>query len=1081
MADPNQTIILRVALDETDTEKKLANLVLAIEGTKKAQADLQAQRKAGTVDDAKYAVETVKLTNQLTLQRAEQRELSKDLTLYRTAVNGVTDSYEAAQAQLSLAQRQYQGMAGSADNSTESTQALSEIIDGLRNTLKATDAQQSLFVRQVGGYPEAMGDASAATKTYTNNLDGLEKKLADLNQARRTADLGTAEYEDLNRAILDTSTAIQQAKGKIDEFGDRIEKNTKKEDIATLGDAFGGVTAAIQLSSLALEDQDDAAMLTAKATQFLANAEAARNLQIGLASVKDAISIGLLQTRNLLFSEQVAIVAASTTATAANTGATVTQTAATAGQTLAQRALNLAMTLNPIGLIVVAVGALIGAYYAWRGASDATQKKVKEITETVLRFGTPVGLLVTGLQKLYEKSEAVRTVLRPLGDAFDFVAGKVAIVGREAGEAIGLLDTAAEKAAKASAAAVENSEKEILSYQLRARGLERAGAAIEQYRSTEREGFAKHLQDLEVDNVRQNAKDAAELAAIDKKKAANETLSKSEQKIYDERREREQKLGEARLALAEFDQATQDQIVAQAAAETAARKKAFDAAKADSEKQKKLAEQNLKDEYASRAKLLENRQQQIARALELTKKGSEEELALLREQARNATAIQLAGNSGAQVGAAKKEAAALVEARKEIVANGQAEELKRINAFAQERAATAFQASLDNLSTELAGVQEGADEEVRIKQNAIRQQLALDLAAIDQRKGLEARQAQENRLRAEARRQIAELEYQQSLRNLDSFFTDQEQRIEQEHNRGKLSDKKYQNALLANQQARNEAAKVLNKDYNRSTAELSRQGEQLDAQATASYKAEIQERIKAGQQFGEEAGQLFADLLSEQGASLESFTANVLILLLDVLEKQMLATVGATVFASTAGSIATPQSVLTGGAAGFAQAALLSAAITAAFEVGKAVLKASIATPPSAKFAQGTVLNGPSHAQGGIQLFGPGGHWFGEAEGGEPILTAGVSRNKTLLAAASAINVAAGGRPLTSSFPAISRMALGGITSPLLRAQAQAAAAPEFDYSRLAAAMSKVHIETKVSNIKEGLTKDAYNNSIKSF
>ena len=130
------------------------------------------------------------------------------------------------------------------------------------------------------------------------------------------------------------------------------------------------------------------------------------------------------KVKNLLFSEQVAIVAASSAATAGGTAATVAQTTATTGQTIAQRALNLAMSLNPIGLIVLAIGALVGAYYAWRGASDATQKKVKDITEAVLRFGTPIGLIITVFQKLSEKSETVRQVLGTLGQAFDFVASR---------------------------------------------------------------------------------------------------------------------------------------------------------------------------------------------------------------------------------------------------------------------------------------------------------------------------------------------------------------------------------------------------------------------------------------------------------------------------------------------------------------------------------------------------------------------------------------------------------------------------------------------------------------------------------
>jgi len=63
------------------------------------------------------------------------------------------------------------------------------------------------------------------------------------------------------------------------------------------------------------------------------------------------------------------------------------------------------------------------------------------------------------------------------------------------------------------------------------------------------------------------------------------------------------------------------------------------------------------------------------------------------------------------------------------------------------------------------------------------------------------------------------------------------------------------------------------------------------------------------------------------------------------------------------------------------------------------------------KFADGGILDGASHANGGIPIR-IGGKGFVEAEGGEPILSKGVSQNPNLLAAASRINVLGGGKPL---------------------------------------------------------------------
>jgi hypothetical protein len=76
----------------------------------------------------------------------------------------------------------------------------------------------------------------------------------------------------------------------------------------------------------------------------------------------------------------------------------------------------------------------------------------------------------------------------------------------------------------------------------------------------------------------------------------------------------------------------------------------------------------------------------------------------------------------------------------------------------------------------------------------------------------------------------------------------------------------------------------------------------------------------------------------------------------------------------------------------------------------------------SQKFSKGGLLSGPSHAQGGIPMFSKGGAFYGEAEGGEAVLTKGVMANPALASMASAINVAGGGVPFFAN---------GGVLDPI--------------------------------------------------
>jgi hypothetical protein len=109
--------------------------------------------------------------------------------------------------------------------------------------------------------------------------------------------------------------------------------------------------------------------------------------------------------------------------------------------------------------------------------------------------------------------------------------------------------------------------------------------------------------------------------------------------------------------------------------------------------------------------------------------------------------------------------------------------------------------------------------------------------------------------------------------------------------------------------------------------------------------------------------------------------------------------------------------------------ALQTAALTAQYI-------ASLASINGQEFAKGTVLDGPSHENGGIGIVGRSGHYYGEAEGGEMITTKGTSRNPRSKGVISFVNQMFGGdnlggqRPPRSVQSAIQEYISGRIGSP---------------------------------------------------
>jgi chromosome segregation ATPase len=219
MSQKEEVVLLRVQLDEGKTTDRIKELTLDLEKNSEAQKKLKADRKEGAIAEGEYVAQLVKLQQQQRAQRQEQTALTKNLDLYTKAVQGVGGSYAQSQAQLSLAQKQYQQLAGSAENSTEETQALAKVIDELRGTLKTTDAGMGLFVRNVGNYSGAIEPLIAEMK----RLEAQQAKLEPDSPAFQKASGAIVGFQQrINQAGAEAGLTYEQTQAKLKGYGDSI-------------------------------------------------------------------------------------------------------------------------------------------------------------------------------------------------------------------------------------------------------------------------------------------------------------------------------------------------------------------------------------------------------------------------------------------------------------------------------------------------------------------------------------------------------------------------------------------------------------------------------------------------------------------------------------------------------------------------------------------------------------------------------------------------------------------------------------------------------------------------------------------
>jgi hypothetical protein len=1008
MAD-NQTTILSVKLDEGKTEQQLQKLVLDIEATKKAQADLNAQRKAGAVDDAAYAQQTVALKTQLKGQQTEQTALTKNLELYRTAVADTGNTYKGLQAQLSLAQRQFQQLDGSADNSSEAAQALGKTIDELRNTLKATDETQSLFVRNLGNYPKG------------ESLGPLVAQLVRLEEIQKSGALTTQQAAEADRAAIGFKQQIAQAGAK---EGKSFEETTNfvKEYSAAIRPATSELVKLTQ-------QQDELAETSGEAS------EAVQRIGFRMAALEKTIKEVPAETKKLStglkeVAGQNSLVAS---ATEKYTGAKEKFTQASNLAKLAIGGEVTALGLLRLAIIATGLGALV----------------------------VVLGSVVVFLTKTAEGTKLVETVMAQASAVVSVVIDRMGALGKAVVQVLSGDFAGAGATAKAALSGIgDEVSREIklagdLSRAQQQLDKDRRANADTNKRLLRDEENLKNIRDNEFNTlaVRRKANEDA-FAVEQKREAVLVDLAKRQLAIYQQQVEarggRDKADTELLDKLAEAENELADVQEDAAGRRNEYITSRFSLVKDGLDKEKEATDKALEKRLQLRKDALALEAQYIERQLQTVQAGSDRELNLLQQKLTNAQAAEL-------------NVKGLTASQKLVIdAKYENDSLKLARDFNRQRMLTMYDEAVAANAAELAVVQKGTEQETELRREAIDVQLRKELAALDKRKDNAAAEAL---LRANAAKSLTDLNYNAALAKLDAYLAQQRAALEESNAKGLLIERDYAQAVAVSDQVAAGARLQLAREFKQDTVQLEAQATAAKIagikEVTAADKASQAQRVTQAQELGGALAALFAETVNTTGATLEDFVGKALILIIDSMEKTLIAAQVKII----AEALATPQSAATFGVAGFAQAAATIAAVTIAAEALKSQL-----TPPPRQFAQGTVLGGASHANGGVQLFSRTGYHFGEAEADEVILTKGVWQNPLLRPLASQLNVLGGGAALVPR----AHMAVGGVTPAVVQGQLRSTMGPAIDYKQLAGALRQVPLSVSVRDTKAAASRDDF-------
>ncbi|TGD80302.1 hypothetical protein [Hymenobacter wooponensis] len=1010
--DQTEKLLFEVRLNaeqlkaESDAvRKKQAELTTAIAATRAEQKQLVQGFKTGTKSEAEYGVAAQALSERLRAQTKEQAAATKQLESLTKVGNEAEGSINQLRAELVLTTAAYNALSKEERENSEAGKALQVRTRAISDELKELES--------------AVGDNRRNVGNYKGSLEDLVKQMVKLQAQEKNLSEGSKELAENQRRQAGFMTAAQRAAAQTGQTYDEATKTI--ENYAKSIQPVVENLVALEAEQVRIVESGEEAT------------ESYRRIGFQIAATSKALDDAKLATEGAGNNLKKAAEDTQSFTSALLEAAGETETLGGA----VQKATGLQEKWVQVqNLSRLAMGASTGAAKILKLALAATG---------IGAFLVILGSLVTYFTQTAEGGRILEQVFAQIGATVDVVTDRIGNFGKAAVQFFNGDFAQAAETAKASFRGVGD---EIQRETKLALDLSKARQQLERDQANNISTNKRLLNDVErLKNLRDDENNS--LAVRNKANEDAYTVEIQRQNTLADLAKRNLDIIKQDIERRGGDaKATVEQLRARGEAEN----EYYDILEDSAGKQNELITNRFALQKEGEEKLRKLRQDflnleiaQIDTRLAKVVVGSNQELQLEKDKLAKQRALAL---SEADLTANAKKAIE-VKYRSDI-AQLDREHLQRL----RQQAAEAQQIAV---ATQLARAREGSQEEFALKAEAVQAQLTVAIASIDTRQSKEDQAAQEDKLRAEATKQTAELDFQQSLANLDTFLSQQRTLTNQQYADGQLTKAQHEAALAAIERAGQASRIVTLQDYGRSTtAEEETQSQQRLSAAEseterkrALAEQEVQIRfaiVEAAQQGTDTIINLFGE---ESAAGQAALAVKKILAVTEIglnLQKEL--------SAIAAAAAANPANVVTAGVAGISQTAILS---------GIAIAKAAFATAQVLAFEKGGVLAGPSHSQGGIPFAIAGRPGF-EAEGDEIILTKGVHRNPALRPFASLLNILGGGKALYSSGlselrkPLDSRFAEGGVVkfdpSWMPAAAAGRSGGSQIDYQQLAQAIA---------------------------
>jgi hypothetical protein len=265
MAERKETIVIEVVA----TEQRLGEVAESIARLRQENQKTRTELKNGTKDWATGTRAIKENEAQIKSLQAAEKQLTGQLAIATAENRAYGDSNIELRAQLGDLERQY--------NSLTAAQKNSEGGVALFNRLTKLKAEVKANAEAMGNYQDSVGDYRNQIISASNSISAMREQLKGLNATLETLDIDSQEFKDTKATIDNLSLAVDQASGKVDEFGNREPKNIAKrqfEDTLITVSILSGTIGALSQAFSENENVQEALIKTQQAlvvTQSIAN------------------------------------------------------------------------------------------------------------------------------------------------------------------------------------------------------------------------------------------------------------------------------------------------------------------------------------------------------------------------------------------------------------------------------------------------------------------------------------------------------------------------------------------------------------------------------------------------------------------------------------------------------------------------------------------------------------------------------------------------------------------------------------------------------------------------------------------